>query len=686
MGALVSWSLSSTQLPHDSTDCTLSQAMAQEIQTIEGEASGKEAAESTIQETPSSFEHNAPADKDVVDFDPKQCPWDAIRDVVYAKQNTKMNQLDICKALKVLYPDKMQFQNMSSLDAEKMAQWWSDPSYPYRHRPLFCGPKGYEYLGLRLKQTLSPPKTARPLAAAPVAPMLTASPRKESAQIPLPPRHPPRDSIFTTEGSPRPEKTKTRRSVHREAAKQSAVPRKREVKMRDNSKNEVTRQQSLTRSTNAKGFKIPSNLRPAKPLFQDNKASTHCHESSSNSANDYGDPTHSHAEDKTMSELGSLPYPLPVEGSSNVPILQSQAQFQQKPMKKSLVLAPPPQLMSFPPSPPVPGIPTDKKSLGICSVKHPELPANSIPKATRESGHNPSPTYWNYSTPPNSPSRPFSNPHPAKRRALGEKPSNVWQHNGAGYRQLPSISSLFPLEHWSGGKNPSLNPSTAGLCRTAGQEKNQITTTRHGANPPDFYGLQDRPFLLPPLELSTPSIPSLSPSSVVTPTSSTAEGSTMTYLSTPSSTPLTHSDFGVRKRYSEGTLKYSPVNHSDFVVRKRYSESTSKVPPVTHSNSAMLKRSSSGTPKFSPSTTPYLAIRDVALASDKLHLPKSQIALILRHRYGDAYPSLKQVTTDQVQELWEASRTCRGGVYKEEDCGGVELQLRNDARMIGAGV
>ena len=42
--------------------------------------------------------------------------WHALSDVIYAKQNTKMNQLDICKALKVLYPDEMQFQNMSSWD------------------------------------------------------------------------------------------------------------------------------------------------------------------------------------------------------------------------------------------------------------------------------------------------------------------------------------------------------------------------------------------------------------------------------------------------------------------------------------------------------------------------------------------------------------------------------------------
>ena len=34
-------------------------------------------------------------------------------------------------------------------------------------------------------------------------------PREELADIPLPPRHPPRDSIFTKEGSPKPEKPET---------------------------------------------------------------------------------------------------------------------------------------------------------------------------------------------------------------------------------------------------------------------------------------------------------------------------------------------------------------------------------------------------------------------------------------------------------------------------------------------
>ena len=664
VGALLPWSLSSTQLPHEilypSTDYTVLQAMARNTRITEGEASGKEAAESTVHETPSSSRCSAPAHKDV-DFDPKQCLWEALRDVIYAKQNTNMSQLDICRALKVLYPDEIQFQNMSSQDAEKMAQWWSDPSYPYRHRPLFCGPMSYQYLGLRLKQALSPPKTAKPLAAAPVTPMRTASPRKELAEIPLPPRHPPRGSIFTTEGSPRLEKIKTHRSYHREAAKQRAVPEKRDLKMRDDSKNEVTRQQSLTRSTDTKGFKIRSNPKPAKPLLEKNKVSTYCGESSSNSTNDYEDPTHSHAEKNLTSELGSLRSHLPEEGFSNATTIQSEAQLQQKPMKQSLVLAPPPQLMCFPSSPPVTGIPTYNKGLGIHSVKYP-VPAKSNPNTRVLSGHNAPPTNGNYSTPPHSPSRLSPNSHPAKRQALGVKPTNIWQLNGAGHKQLPSISSLFSSEHWIGGESLSLKNSTAELCRTAGQDKNQIITTGHGANPPHFFELQNRPVLLPPLELSTPSVPSLSSSSLVTPTNSTAEGSTMAYPSTPSPTPITHSDFVVRKRYSEGTLKFFPVNHSDSVVRKRCSE---------------------GTLKFSPAACPWLAIRDVALARDRMNLTKEQIALILGHRYGEAYPFLKQVTVDEVQELWESSRMCREALYTERDCGAVEQQLQNDLRTLG---
>ena len=46
----------------------------------------------------------------IVRFDPTRCPWNALRDVIYARQNTNMNRLDICKALKVLYPDEIQFQ------------------------------------------------------------------------------------------------------------------------------------------------------------------------------------------------------------------------------------------------------------------------------------------------------------------------------------------------------------------------------------------------------------------------------------------------------------------------------------------------------------------------------------------------------------------------------------------------
>ena len=70
-------------------------------------------------ETPSSFNRRVPSDGDIVRFDLKRCPWNALRDVIYAQQNTNISRLDVCKALKVLYPDEVQFQNMSSQDVEQ---------------------------------------------------------------------------------------------------------------------------------------------------------------------------------------------------------------------------------------------------------------------------------------------------------------------------------------------------------------------------------------------------------------------------------------------------------------------------------------------------------------------------------------------------------------------------------------
>ena len=66
-----------------------------------------------------------------------------------------------------------------------------------------------------------------------------------------------------------------------------------------------------------------------------------------------------------------------------------------------------------------------------------------------------------------------------------------------------------------------------------------------------------------------------------------------------------------------------------------------------------------------------------------MKLTQEQIALLLRHRYGNAHPFLKQVTTEQVQELWECSRTCREALYTEWDCDVVEQQIRNDLRVLG---
>ena len=492
-----------------------------------------------------------------------------------------------------------------------MAQWWKDPAYPYRYRPLFCGSQSYESIGLRLKRALSPQKTPKPLSTAPIKPMRNASPREEIADIPLPPRHPPRDSIFTTEGSPEPEKLVTRQSGHAEAAKQRA----RKVKTKNDLRNEVTRQQALTLSDNTKNFKVPSDRRLAKPLLQ--KAG--------------GD---------SISDLAGLPPHPPLGEFSVSSTFQSKAQFSQKP-KQSLVLAPPPQLTR------------------LYSVKYSELSAKSNSDIRRESGHNPSPAHRDLGTPPASPLGSPSSSHPAKRQALGEKPTNVWRRSGVECEQLPSLNSLFPSEQW---ENLCLRTPTTGPYSTAGQDKHQAIVADRGAYLLNIYGQQDRPALLPPLESRTPSILSLSSSSAVSPTSPIARRSRITYPATPPPNPATHPDFAVRKSYSEGTLKPFPVNHHGFGVRKRYSE---------------------GSLKFHPAACPWHAIRDVALARDRMNITKEQIVLLLSYRYGQAYPWLKQVTMEQVQEVWESSRTCREALYTEQDCAVVEQELWNDLRSLG---
>lgn len=310
-------------------------------------------------------------------------------------------------------------------------------------------------------------------------------------------------------------------------------------------------------------------------------------------------------------------------------------------MKQSLVLAPPPQLT------------------GLYSVKYSELSAKSNSNTRRESGHNPSPTRRDHSTPLHSPSRSPSSSHPPKRQALGEKPTNVCRRSGVGCEQLPSLNSLFPSQQW---ENLCLKPPTTGPCHRAGQDINQMTFAGQGAYPHNVYGRQNRSALLPPLALSTPSIPSLSSSNAVTPISPIAGRSRKTYPPTPSSNSVTSSDFIVRKSYSERTLKPLPANHSDFGVRKRYSE---------------------GSLKFSSIACPWHAIRDVALARDRMKITEEHIALLLSHRYGQAHPSLKQVTMEQVQELWEFSRTRREALYTEQDCGVVEQELWNDLRALG---
>ena len=465
---------------------------------------------------------------------------------------------------------------------------------------------------MRLNRALNRPTIAKPLSVAPFKPMRSTSPCGEVTDVRLPPRHPPRDSIFTTEGYTEPEKPVARRSGHAEDAKQRA----RKVKTKQDLRNEVTRKQASTLSDNTESFKVPSNRSLGKPLSQ--KAG--------------GDST---------SKLASLPSHPPAEESSNASILQSKAKSGLKAMKQSLVLAPPPQ-----PTRPYPD-------------KHSELFAESNPNTRRELGHNPSPTYQDHNTPPHSPSRSPSVSHPAKRQALGEKPTNVWRRSGVECEQLPSLNSLFPSQHW---ENLCLKIPTTGPYRTARQDEHQIIIADRGAFPLDIYGRKDRPALLPPLQPRTPSIPSLNSSSAVSPTSPIAGRSRMAHPFTPSPHSVTHPDFAVRKSYSDGTLKPLPASHSDFGVRKRYSE---------------------GSLKFSPAACPWHAIRDVALARDRMNVPEEQIAHLLSHRYGHAYPFLREVTTEQVQELWESSRTCREALYTEQDCAVLEQELWNDLRSLG---
>ena len=624
-----------------STDCTLSRSMTQYPHTIDGGFPVKAATESMTELTPSSFKYSAPTDNNIVRFDPQRCPWLALRDVIYAKQNTNMKQLDICKALKVLYPDELQFQNMSSWDVEEMAQWWKDPAYPYRHRPLFCGSKSYENIGLRLKHALGPPKTAEPLEGAPVKPMRTTSSHDELANSPLPPRHPPPDSIFTTEGSQELDKPETRRSDSPEAAELRAVRKARKVKTNNDIKKEATHQQALTHPSDTDRLQIPSNCRSARPLLQNAKSATYCGEHSSNPTNDHGSSAQSLAEVDLILELGSLPPHLLVPESSSASTLHSKAQSRQKPIKQSLVLPPPPPQL-----------------IETHSVQHSELDAQYNSNIRLESGYNPSPTYGNHSTPPRSLSRFPSSSHPPKRQALGEKRANVWPRNGAGYEQLPSINSLFPSEHW---ENLCLKTQNTDSCCIAGQDKNQVIAPDQGAYRLNVYGRQDQLFPLPRLELST-SVPSLSSSSAVNPTNPIAGVSRRIHPSTPSLHPDTHPDLVVRKSYSEGRLKLPLVNHSGAGLRKRCSE---------------------GSLKFHPAGCPWHAIRDVALARDTMNLTNEHVALLIGHRYGNDYPSLKQVTVDQVQELWKSSRTFREALYTEQDCGLVEQELWNDLRTLG---
>lgn len=74
-------------------------------------------------------------------FDPKECPWQAPRDVVFMKQQLGLKTPDICKVLKVRYKNHPQMQIMVSTDVNKMNDWWHDPTRPDSHHLLNHGIK-----------------------------------------------------------------------------------------------------------------------------------------------------------------------------------------------------------------------------------------------------------------------------------------------------------------------------------------------------------------------------------------------------------------------------------------------------------------------------------------------------------------------------------------------------------------
>ena len=105
--------------------------------------------------------------KNGLTFDPKECPWQALRDIVFMKQQLGLKNPDICKVLKVRYENHPQIQIMVNTDVNKMNDWWHDPTRPDSHLPLNHGIKDYAELALSIKHDLRLPRPTLNIAPAP---------------------------------------------------------------------------------------------------------------------------------------------------------------------------------------------------------------------------------------------------------------------------------------------------------------------------------------------------------------------------------------------------------------------------------------------------------------------------------------------------------------------------------------
>ncbi|KAL2040592.1 hypothetical protein N7G274_006571 [Stereocaulon virgatum] len=129
----------------------------------EGDSSDPPAPESPIPHK--RYSHHK---KTSLTFNPKECPWQALRDVVFMKQQLGLKNPDICKVLKTRYEDHQHIKIMISSNVNMMNDWWHDPLRPDSHLPLNHGIKDYAELALGIKKCLHPSKLVPKIAPAPV--------------------------------------------------------------------------------------------------------------------------------------------------------------------------------------------------------------------------------------------------------------------------------------------------------------------------------------------------------------------------------------------------------------------------------------------------------------------------------------------------------------------------------------